>query len=77
MQNLPPTVRLMGIGWYVALCIVLGVVGGLVLDGALDTGRLFTLLGLGVGLTAALWGGFRLLIDTIGGLGKNQKKGSQ
>lgn len=39
-------VRLTGLGWYVALCIVFGVVGGLALDGLLETKPLFMLLGI-------------------------------
>jgi hypothetical protein len=68
MQGLPPTVQLVGIGWYVALSIILGVGGGVLLDGALESDPVFTLLGLVLGLVMAFWGGYvqlRDVLDTI------------
>jgi len=55
--------QLMGIGWYVATCIVFGVVGGVLLDGELGTGFALTLVGLALGLASAGWGGYRMLQD--------------
>jgi len=55
--------QLMGIGWYVATCIVLGVVGGVLLDDVSGTGLPFTLVGLALGLATAGWGGYRMLQD--------------
>jgi F0F1-type ATP synthase assembly protein I len=63
--GLPPTVRLVGIGWYVAFCIVFGVGGGVLLDREFDTEPLLTLIGLALGLVAALWGGYRQLMDVL------------
>jgi hypothetical protein len=74
MNQLPPTVRLVGIGWYVAICIVGGVAGGLLLDRATDLAPLFTLLGLFVGLLAAFYGGYRMLMETLGGIGQRRGK---
>jgi len=54
---------LLGIGWYFAISIVGGIVGGLLLDGWLDTKPLFTMLGLFVGLGLAFYGGFKLLMQ--------------
>ena len=65
MTGLPPTVRLTGIGFYIALCIGGGVFGGVQLDGWLDTGRLFAILGLFLGLAAAFGGGYILLLDVL------------
>jgi len=65
MTRLAPTIRLMGLGFYIAACIVGGVVGGLQLDRLLDTGRLFAVLGLLVGLTVALLGGYLLLMEVL------------
>ena len=50
-------VRLLGLGWYVAVCIVLGVLGGVWLDDRFGVTPLFTLLGVGFGLIVAAWGG--------------------
>jgi hypothetical protein len=65
MIRLPPTIRLMGLGFYVAACIVGGVFGGLQLDELLDTGRLFAVLGLFVGLAVAFAGGYLLLMEVL------------
>jgi hypothetical protein len=54
--------ELMGIGWYVAISIVLGLGGGLWLDGILGTSPAFTLIGLTVGLVIALYGAYRMVI---------------
>jgi len=66
VQRLTPAIQLIGLGSYVATCIAGGTVGGYFLDEALDTGRIFTLSGLALGLVAAFWGGYRMLMDTIG-----------
>ncbi len=65
MDRLPPTVRLTGLGFYLALCIVGGVLGGVQLDGLLDTGRLFAVLGLLLGLVLGLGGSFLLLLEVL------------
>ena len=65
MQRLTPAVQLLGLGSYVAVCIAGGTIGGFYLDKALDTGRILTLTGLALGLAAALYGGYRMLMDTI------------
>jgi F0F1-type ATP synthase assembly protein I len=66
MQGLPPAIRLIGIGWYFAVCIVAGVVGGVFLDRAVDTTPWLTLLGLALGLLTAFWGGYRMLQEVLG-----------
>ena len=53
--------RLLGLGWYVALSIVLSVGGGLWLDGKLDVRPLFTLLGLALGLVVAFYGAYKMV----------------
>ncbi len=65
MAGLPPAIRLTGIGFYVAICIAGGAFGGVQLDGLLDTGRLFAMLGLFVGLAMALAGGWVLLMEVL------------
>lgn len=66
MARLPTAVRLIGIGWYFAFCIIFGIVGGLLLDEFLDVKPVFTLVGLFLGLVLAFVGGYLLLIEELG-----------
>ena len=65
MDSLPPSARLVGIGFYVGICIAGGTLAGFYLDKALDTGKLMTLLGLALGLFLAIYGGLRQLFDVL------------
>ena len=53
--------RLLGLGWYVAIAIVLGVAGGIWLDNRMGTLPLFTLLGVLLGSVAAFYGLYRMV----------------
>jgi ATP synthase protein I len=53
--------RFIGIGWFVALSILLGVVGGVWLDGKLGTRPVLVIVGLFLGLSTAFYGVYRLL----------------
>ena len=65
-RGMGTVVRLMGIGWYVAVCIGGGTVGGRLLDGWLDLEfPVFTLLGLGLGIVFAVVGMFRMLMAVL------------
>lgn len=67
-------VRLTGLGWYVGLCIVFGVVAGLALDGLLETKPLFMLLGILLGSVVAFWGLYKMvqpLMNAAATQGKN------
>jgi hypothetical protein len=57
--------RLVGIGWYIGLCIVFGVLGGLWLDNKLGTSVIFTLVGLFLGLGLAFAGTYQLLLPLM------------
>jgi F0F1-type ATP synthase assembly protein I len=72
MDRWRAALRLVGIGWYVAACIVLGVIGGLWLDGKLHTSPWFMLLGLGLGLGAVFLGLYRMLEPLM-----EQKRGNK
>lgn len=65
MRWVVPAGYLLGIGWYFATCVVLGVVGGKWLDGRFGTAPLFVLLGTFLGLAAALYGGYRTLTERL------------
>jgi hypothetical protein len=74
VPRLSPAIQLLGLGSYVATCIAGGTVGGFFLDKALDSGRIFTLVGLGLGLVAAFWGGYRMLMDTIADINRWERR---
>ena len=68
--------RLTGLGWYVAICIVFGVVGGLKLDDIAGTIPLFTSLGTLLGSVVAFWGLYKMvqpLLNTTASQRKNYK----
>ena len=60
--------RLVGIGWFVAMCIGGGAVGGLFLDRQLETGPILTLVGLCVGIAVAVLGMYRMLMAVLANL---------
>jgi len=57
--------RLLGLGWYVALCLVIGVAGGVWLDRQLQLSPLFLLLGLALGLILAFVGLMRMVQESV------------
>lgn len=57
--------RLIGLGWYVALCLVVGTLGGVWLDRHLRLSPLFLLLGLAVGSIVAFIGIYRMLQESL------------
>jgi F0F1-type ATP synthase assembly protein I len=65
LTRLPPAARLIGIGWFFAICIVLGIGGGVAIDMWLGTTPWLTLLGLVLGLFLALYGGYQMLRDVL------------
>lgn len=64
-----PTATLLGVGWYFAICIILGVLLGRWADSTTGWDPAFTLLGILLGLAIAFLGGYRLvkpLMDRLG-----------
>lgn len=57
--------RLLGLGWYVAICIGGGTYGGVLLDRHFGLSPLLTLIGLGVGIAAAVGGMVRMLLMAL------------
>lgn len=53
--------RMIGIGWYIAFCLLGGAVGGYFLDRHFDTLPLFTIVLLTVGLFVAFYGIYRIV----------------
>ena len=70
--------RLLGLGWYVAACVVVGVVGGIGLDKLTGLAPLFTLLGVLLGTVAAFYGLYKMvrpLLDNSSSSGKPRSNG--
>ena len=69
--------RLLGIGWYVALSILGGAVGGTWLDHRLGFGPLFTLLGLSLGIAVAGIGMYRMLMAVLSTSSDSENQGKE
>jgi ATP synthase protein I len=52
--------RFIGIGWFVALSILLGVLGGVWLDNKLGTRPVLVIIGLFLGVSVAFYGVYRI-----------------
>ncbi|MEK7777090.1 MAG: AtpZ/AtpI family protein [Chloroflexota bacterium] len=65
--------RLMGLGWYIAISIILGIVGGWWLDRWLGTLPLFTILGVIAGSGVAFYGVYRMILPLMGNNGANEQ----
>lgn len=67
MNRWVAVLRLTGVGFYIAACLLLGIFGGLWLDGKLNTKPILMIAGLLLGLAVAFYGVYRMirpLIDT-------------
>lgn len=69
------TLKFLGIGWYIAISIVLGVVAGLFLDRWLGSSPWFTVGGLLFGIAAAIWGVYRIVAPLL--KNKNGRRGKE
>ena len=63
--------KLTGLGWYVAACIVIGVAGGVFLDKTLGTLPLLTVGGTVLGSVAAFWGVYKMVLPILYGSASN------
>ncbi|MFC1865206.1 AtpZ/AtpI family protein [Chloroflexota bacterium] len=64
--------NIIGVGWFIGLSIILGVLGGLWLDNKLDTQPLFILIGLLFGLIVAVYGVYRMLLPLLKNRGNKE-----
>lgn len=60
-RDLTTVLQFLGIGWYIALCLLSGIGGGIWLDRQLESLPLLTLLGLVLGLVTAGYGTYKML----------------
>jgi F0F1-type ATP synthase assembly protein I len=68
--------RLLGLGWYVATCLVVGVLAGVFLDQRFETKPLFTLLGVLLGTFAGFYGLYKMVIPLLNNGSTPRKPGS-
>ena len=57
--------QLVGVGWYIALSIVVGLFFGLWLDQKLDSVPVFTILGVLIGGVLAFYGIYKMLLPIL------------
>lgn len=62
MRRWQAAFNIIGVGWFVGLSILLGILGGLWLDSKLNTQPIFVLVGLFLGLIIAGFGVYRMLL---------------
>jgi len=75
MDRLQAALRLIGVGWYVGICIVLGILGGRWLDIHVfhDRAPVMTIIGLILGLAVAFYGVYRMILPNINKRTKGSK----
>ncbi len=57
--------RLIGVGWFIGISILLGLLAGSWLDSKFDTKPLFVIFGLILGLIVAFYGVYQMLLPLI------------
>ncbi len=67
MRRWERALRLLGVGWYVGICLVLGVWGGRWLDERLNTRPILVIAGLILGVITAFYGVYRMILPNITG----------
>lgn len=58
--------RLMGVGWFVAASVVIGIIGGYWIDRWLNTTPLFIIVGVVFGTTVAFYGLYQMVKPLMG-----------
>ncbi len=58
--------RLIGVGFFIGVSIVLGVTAGLWLDTRFDTSPILVIVGLLLGIAVAFYGVYQMLLPLIG-----------
>ena len=77
MRRCELALRLVGMGWYVGTCIMLGVLGGLWLDSKLKTTPLMVIVGLLAGIVVAFYGVYRMVLPNLINNSQKRNKGKR
>ena len=59
--------RLTGLGWYIAFCVVAGIVLGILMDKFTGLSPLFTIIGVVLGSFLAFWGVYKMILPVLYG----------
>ena len=59
--------RLTGLGWYIAFCVVAGIVLGILLDRVTGLSPLFAIIGVILGSVLAFWGVYKMILPVLYG----------
>ena len=65
MRRWQAALRLIGVGWYIGISVLLGVFAGVWMDGKFGTKPLFIVLGLILGLIVAVYGVYMMLLPLV------------
>jgi F0F1-type ATP synthase assembly protein I len=65
MRRWQAALNVIGVGWFVGVSLLLGVLGGLWLDSRFGTEPLFVMVGLFLGIIVAAYGVYRMLVPLI------------
>jgi ATP synthase protein I len=65
MRRWEAALRFIGVGWFIAISILLGVLGGLWLDSKFGTRPILVIVGLILGLVVAFYGVYRMLLPLM------------
>ena len=57
--------QMVGVGWFVAICIIGGLFGGLWIDGTLDVLPVFTIAGVLLGTVMAFYGVYKMVVPIL------------
>ena len=69
--------RLTGLGWFVAICIVLGILGGLWLGKVTGQVALLVLVGTVLGSVVAFYGVYRMILPAVYGSNNPNRSASR
>lgn len=65
MRRWGAALRFIGVGWFIGVSILLGVLGGLWLDDKFGTKPILVIVGLILGLVVAFYGVYRMLLPLM------------
>ncbi|MFC1981806.1 AtpZ/AtpI family protein [Chloroflexota bacterium] len=65
MSRWVAALRLAGVGFFIGICIIMGVVVGLWLDNKLNTAPVFIIVGLVLGIVVAAYGVYQMLLPLL------------